>query len=72
MLPSFEDSAAMNNAAMDGDESTPVKPAKKVTMHTRRGHKQNQMMKEAERATNEPLMRIAEASHQNHNAEGKM
>ena len=63
----------MNNIAMEGDDSTPVKPAKKaITMHTRRGHKQNQMMKEAERATNESLMRIADTSHQSQNAEGKM
>ena len=71
MLPSFEDSAAMNNAPMEGDESTPVKPAKKVTMHTRRGHKQNQMMKEAERNTNQSLLRIAEAN-QNQGSEGQM
>ena len=62
MLPSFEDSAAMNNAPVEGDDSTPVKPAKKVTMHTRRGHKQNQMMKEAERATNQSLQQLAEGN----------
>ena len=71
MLPSFEDSAAMNNAPMEGDDSTPVKPAKKVTMHTRRGHKQNQMMKEAERATNQSLQQLAEGN-QNQGTDDKM
>ena len=61
----------MNNAPMEGDDSTPVKPAKKVTMHTRRGHKQNQMMKEAERATNQSLQQLAEGN-QNQGTDDKM
>ena len=60
MLPPFEESAAMANTQMEGD--SPEKSAKKVTMHTRRGHKQNAMMKEAERATNKSIMRINEGN----------
>ena len=64
LLPPFEHSAAMGNTRMEGEHSevTPVKSSQKVTMHTRRGHKQNALMKEAERATNQSLQRIAEGS----------
>lgn len=60
-LPSFEMSAGMVNTHMEA-ENSPEKPKKKVTMHTRRGHKQNALMKEAERATKESLSRIAEGN----------
>ena len=49
---------------MEGEHSDviPLKSSQKVTMHTRRGHKQNALMKEAERATNQSLQRITEGS----------
>ena len=64
LLPPFEHSAAMGNTRMEGEHSdvTPVKSSQKVTMHTLSGHKQNALMKEAERATNQSLQRIAEGS----------
>ena len=59
--PPFEMSSGMVNAHMEG-ENSPDKGKKKVTMHTRRGHRKQALMKEAERATNESLSRIAEGN----------
>ena len=56
-------SAGMANMHMKGD--SPEKPQKKkVTMHTRRGHRHNAHMKEAERATKESLSHIAEGNEE--------
>ena len=57
----YEMSSGMVNTPME-TENSPDKGKKKVTMHTRRGHKKQALMKEAEKATNESLSRIAEGN----------
>ena len=70
-VPGFEMSSGIGNTPMEGvDADVPEKDKvnnKKVTMYTRRGKKQNTLMREAEKATKEALNRIAEGNEDDSN-----